>query len=324
MWKKVRQHAGAIAMGVVCLAASVPAHADNYPSQAIKLTVVYQPGGANDIVARVLGDRMSQAMGQPFMVVNRPGANGAIGAQAVANSPADGYNVLMGGAPLVVAKALYKQPKVDFERDFAPVGKAVNLNLVLVARKDFAATTFQQLVDMERKKPGSTSMAITASVYEFYWARINLLTQMDLLKVPYPGVPAAMTDLKGGRVDLLIDTLAAQRAFLANGDTKPLAVFGKQRLADLPNVPTLSELGLKQFEDQPFIGMLVPKKTPETVILKLNKALNEALDDPAVKTKLTEIGFEVSAGSPQSFLKEMRDDSNKFVEVGAAAGIEKQ
>lgn len=295
-----------------------------YPEQPVKLVVVYQAGGANDIVARVLADRMSRSLGQAVMVVNRPGANGALGAQAVVNSAPDGYNVLMGGIPLVVARALYKTPLVDFEKTLTPVGKAVNLNLVLVARKDFAVNSFQQVVELEHKKPGSTSMAITASAYEFYHARINGLAKTEILKVPYPGVPAAMNDLNGNRVDLLIDTVAAQKPFLASGATKPLAVFGRQRLAALPDVPTLGELGLKDFEDLPYVGMLVPKKTPDAIVRKLNAALNEALADPDVHARLTKLDLAVQGSTPEAFLQEMRTDSAKFEQIGEQAKIEKQ
>jgi tripartite-type tricarboxylate transporter receptor subunit TctC len=295
-----------------------------YPEQGIKLVVVYQAGGANDIVARVLAERMTRTLGQTVMVINRPGASGALGAQAVATSAPDGYTVLMGGAPLVVARALYKTPPVDFETSLAPVGKAVNLNLVLVARKSLPADTFQQAIALERNKPGSTSMAVTASAYEFYHARINRLAGIDILKVPYPGVPAAMNDLNGDRVDLLIDTLAAQKPFLTSGATKPLAVFGRKRLAALPDVPTLAELGLKDFEDQPFVGMLVPRKTPESIVNKLNAALNEALADPQVKARMAALDMDVEGGTPQAFLAEMRRDAARFVEIGAQAGIPQQ
>ncbi|MEJ8847570.1 tripartite tricarboxylate transporter substrate binding protein [Variovorax rhizosphaerae] len=298
--------------------------AADFPTQAVKLVVVYQAGGANDIVARVLGDRMAVTLGQPVIVVNKPGANGAMGAQFVASAPADGHTVLMGGMPLVVARAMYKTPPVEFEKSLAPVGKAVNLSMVLVARKEFPAQTFAEMLAIERRKPGSVSMAVTASTYEFYYARINKLANVDILKVPYSGVPAAMQDLGGNRVDLLIDTLAAQKPFIENGTTRPLAVFGDRRLPDLPNVPTLAELGLKGFNDQPYVGMLVPKGTPHIAVQRLNQALNEALGRPEVKDRLQQLGLTAAPGTPEALFKEMKLDSDRFVEVGIQAGIEKQ
>ncbi|MDM0021155.1 Bug family tripartite tricarboxylate transporter substrate binding protein [Variovorax saccharolyticus] len=300
------------------------AAAGDFPSQPIKLVVVYQAGGANDIVARVLAERMTATLGQPVMVLNKPGASGAIGAQFVAGSPADGHTVLMGGMPLVVARAMYAQPPVDFEKSLAPVGKAVNLSMVLVARQAFPGKTFGEAVEMERSKPGSVSMAVTASTYEFYHARINKLARTEILKVPYSGVPAAMQDLNGNRVDLLIDTLAAQKPFIDGGSSRPLAVFGERRLAALPEVPTLSELGLKGFTDQPYVGMLVPKGTPQAAVRRLNEALNEALARPEVRERMDKLGLAVAPGTPEAFLKEMKADSDRFVEVGAQAGIEKQ
>ncbi|WP_218508816.1 tripartite tricarboxylate transporter substrate binding protein [Variovorax sp. dw_308] len=309
----------------LCAAISAPtANAGDFPTQPVKLVVVYQAGGANDIVARVLGDRMAVTLGQPVIVVNKPGANGAMGAQFVASSLADGHTVLMGGMPLVVARAMYKTPPVDFEKSLAPVGKAVNLSMVLVARQEFPAQTFGETMAIERKKPGSVSMAVTASTYEFYYARINKLANVDILKVPYSGVPAAMQDLGGNRVDLLIDTLAAQKPFIESGATKPLAVFGDKRLPDLPNVPTLAELGLKGFNDQPYVGMLVPKGTPQNAVQRLNVALNEALGRPEVKDRLQQLGLTAAPGTPEALFKEMKADSDRFVEVGIQAGIEKQ
>jgi len=321
-----RRRAITLALGLAALAGTLPATAAEpaFPSQPIKLVVVYQSGGANDLIARVLGDRMAVTLGQPVVVVNKPGASGAIGAQFVASGPTDGHTVLMGGMPLVVARAMYKVPPVDFEKSLAPVGKAVNLSLVLVARKNFPGAGFADVVAQERRKPGSVSMAVTASTYEFYHARINKLAQAEILKVPYAGVPAAMQDLAGDRVDLLIDTLAAQKPFIESGASRPLAVFGDRRLPDLPQVPTLTELGLAGFNDQPYVGMLVPKATPQAAIQRLNAALNEALGRDEVKARMRQLGLEVAPTTPQAFLDEMRADSKRFEEVGQAAGIEKQ
>ncbi|MCY1226211.1 Tripartite tricarboxylate transporter family receptor [compost metagenome] len=179
------------------------ARTTDFPNQPIELVVVYQVSGANDMVARVLAERMSATIGQPVVVLNKPGASGAQGAQFVANSPPDGHTVPIGGMPLVVARAMYKTPPVDFEKNLAPVGKAVRLSIVLVARKEFPVQTFAETMALERKKTGTVSMAVAASTYEFYHARINKLAQVDILKVPCSGVPAAMQDLNGNRVDLL-------------------------------------------------------------------------------------------------------------------------
>lgn len=295
-----------------------------FPTQPVKLVVVYQAGGANDIVARVLADRMTRVLGQSVMVVNKPGASGAIGAQFVAGSQPDGYTVLMGGAPLVVARALYKNPPVDFEKSFSPVGKAVNLNLVLVARKSYPADTFNQAMDLEKKQPGSSTMAVTAGVFELYYARLNRLANTRIVKVPYNGVPAAMNDIQGDRVDMLIDTVAAQKPFIASGATKPLAVFGPKRLPSLPDVPTLAELGLKGFDDQSYVGMLVPKGTPDGVVRKLNGALNTALADPDVKSRLEKLDFGVEGSTPEAFFKEMKSDADRFAELADVTHIEKQ
>ena len=312
-----------LAAFMLCTTGHAQKDADKFPNQPVKLIVVYQPGGANDIVARILADHMSGTLGQQVMVVNKPGAAGAIGAQFVVNSPADGHTVLMGGAPLVVARALYKDPAVDFRDSLAPIGKAVNLNMVLVARNAFPADTFQEMIEIAKDKPDSVTMAITASTFELFFERVSGLAGVDIMKVPYPGVPAAMNDLNGNRVDLLIDTVAAQQPFLGTA-TKALAVFGPQRLASLPDVPTFAELGLKGFNDLPYVGMLVPKDTPQATVQQLNASLNAALADPVVKKKLEDIHFGVESSTPEAFFDEMKADSEQWVQIAEQAKIEKK
>ncbi len=208
-----------------------------YPTQPVKLVVVYQAGGANDIVARVLADRMTRVLGQSVMVVNKPGASGAIGAQFVAGSQPDGYTVLMGGAPLVVARALYKNPPVDFEKSFPRpwARRSTSIWCWLPAspiRPTPSSRPWTWRRSSRKLHHGGHCRRLRALL-----TRLNRLANTRIVKVPYNGVPAAMNDIQGDRVDMLIDTVAAQKPFIASGATKPLAVFGPKRLPSFPMYP---------------------------------------------------------------------------------------
>lgn len=251
---------------------SVTAMAADCPVKPIRLIVVYGAGGANDIVARLIGAKLSESLGQPVLVENKPGAGGMIGAKYVATSPPDRYTLLVGGAALVVSPALYNTPLVNALKDFAPVGRMVDLPVMLVSGKDFPPNNVKELVAYAKAKSEAVSMAVTAPSYMFFTERMNFMAGISLLRVPYTGVATAMTDVPTGRVSLLIDTVAAQMPFIKSARTKALGVFTAERVAGLPEVPTLDESGFKGFIDSPFIGLLAPTGTSEASSLETQVA----------------------------------------------------
>lgn len=307
------------AIGAMC--ASLVATAADYPARPVRLVVVYQPGGANDIVARVVGQKMSEALGQPVIVENKPGAGGMIGAKHVAASAPDGYTLLVGGAPLTVARALYKAPLVDVRKDFVAIGQMVDLPVLLAAAKDLPASTPAELVAAARRQPGGLTMAITAPSYMFYTEQINAQAGISLLRVPYRGVADAMNDVPAGRVHLLIDSVAAQLPHIQAGRTKAIAVFTAKRVPSLPDVPTLDESGFKGLIDSPFIGLLAPAGTPAPIVERLHAEMRRALQAPEVKSKLEEMGFIVAVSSPTEFADRIRADSARYEAIGKKAGI---
>ncbi len=315
---------GRVIAGLCLSIAAVGALAADYPTKPIRLIVVYGAGGANDIVARLVGTRLSEAMGQPVVVENKPGAAGMIGAKFVAASPPDGYTLLVGGAPLVISPALYNTPLVDALKDFSPVGKMVDLPLVLVSGKDFAPNNASELVAFAKAKPGAVSMAVTAPSYMFITERMNSMAGISMLRVPYNGVGPAMNDVPTGRVSLLIDTVAAQMPHIKSGRTKALAVFTQSRMADLPDVPTLSESGFPGFVDNPFIGLLAPAGTPDEIVKRLNTEMVKVVQTPAVAKQLNDMGFVVATSSPDAFAEQMRTDTARYEAIGKQANIAKE
>jgi tripartite-type tricarboxylate transporter receptor subunit TctC len=313
-----------VLIGVCIVLTSLTARAADYPTKPIRMVVVYQPGGANDILARVIGTKMAESLGQPVIIENKPGASGMIGAKYVATSAPDGYTLLVGGAPLVVSPALFNTPLVDPLKDFVPIGNMVDLPVILVAHKTFAANTPKELVALAKAKPGTVTMAVTAPTYMFYTERLNSEAGISLLRIPYPGVAGAMNDVPAGRVDLLIDTVAAQLPHLNVGRTKAIAVFTASRQPALPNVPTLDESGFKGFADSPFIGLLAPTGTPEAVVTKLNAAMSSALAQEDVKKKLDDMGFIVAPSPPDVLAKRMRTDIDRYKAIGLKANIAKE
>ena len=311
-------------LGALACAASLAAGASDFPSKPIRLVVVYGAGGANDIVARVVGAKMAESLGQPVLVENKPGAGGMIGAKFVATSAPDGYTLLVGGAPLVVSPALYNTPLVDALKDFAPIGRMVDLPVMLVSGKDFPPNNVRELVAYAKTKPQAVSMAVTAPSYMFYTERMNSMAGISVLRVPYTGVAPAMNDVPTGRVSLLIDTVAAQMPFVKSGRTKALAVFTAARVPGLPDVPTLDESGLKGFVDNPFIGLLAPAGTPEAVIKRLNAEMRKAVEHEDVTKKLNEMGFVVATSTPQAFAEQIRADIPRYQAIGQQANIAKE
>jgi tripartite-type tricarboxylate transporter receptor subunit TctC len=313
----------AFAGACVSLAAFAVAAAD-FPVKPIRLVVVYQPGGANDIVARVVGNKMAETLGQPVIVENRAGANGMIGARYVASSAPDGYTLLVGGASVTVSPAMFKAPLVDAKKDFVAVGQMVDLPIMLAAAKDLQVDTPAELVALARAEPGKLTMAITAPSYMFYTERMNTMAGISLLRVPYRGVADAMNDVPAGRVNLLIDSVAAQLPHIKAGRTKAIAVFTADRQPNLPDVPTLNETAFKGFVDSPFIGLLAPAGTPPAVVARLNAEMRRALQQNEVKTKLEEMGFVVATSTPEAFAERIRTDIERYEDIGRKANIPKE
>jgi tripartite-type tricarboxylate transporter receptor subunit TctC len=301
-------------LGLAALAMFGAAAAQDYPAKPIRAIVPFPPGGVVDIVARTVGQKMSEGLGQALVVENRGGAGGSIGTDVAAKAPADGYNVLFAFDTHAVNPHIYKTIRFDTLKDFAPVALIVNIPLVVAALPSFPASSMKELVDLARAKPGAYSYASVGAGSSGHLAteQFKLLTGINLVHVPYKGGAPAVTDLLGGQVNLAVIAAGAAVPHLRAGRLKGLAVSGAQRSGAMPNVPTMAESGYPQLQSGAWVGLVVPAGTPAPVIARLNAEVLKAIKDPALVAKLAEQSIEVAGSTPEQFGAFIRAEHEKW------------
>ncbi|MBI2769247.1 MAG: tripartite tricarboxylate transporter substrate binding protein [Burkholderiales bacterium] len=279
------------------LALGLPALAQEFPSHPIRWLVGFPAGGGTDFLARTVGQQLSQQLGQPVVIDNKPGAAGSIAAETAARSPADGYTVLSAdNAVLVYNPVLYKKLGYEPGRDFAPVGLMARFPLILVVPSGSSITTVQQWIDEVKKAPGRMGYA-SPGVGTPHHLAMELIKQrlgLFILHVPYRGAAPAVQDVVGGQVPMMVVESAGGLPMIKAGKLRPLAVFSAKRMAVLPDVPTFSELGHRGVEVYAWQGLVVPKATPAPLVSRLSVELQKAVASPEVKRKLMEFGMEVN------------------------------
>jgi len=315
------------AISAVAMAgASLLAHAADpaWPTKPIRLIVLYTPGGASDIIARTLGQKLSESLGQPVVVDNRPGGNGFIGLDIAAHAPADGYTLVLGAAPLVVSPALFKSMPFDPVKDFVPISLVARTLNVLVAAKSLPANSAAEFIALAKAKPGEYSYASASPLFTLASELINTSAQLDLLQVRYKGVAEALTDVSAGRVSVMVDTVGAQMPHIKGGRVKPLAVLSKSRHPNLPDVPTMAESGLPGYDEEGWVGLLAPKGTPQDIVTRLNKEIVAALKLSDVQAKLDGLGFVTASSTPDQLADRIRTDIARYIKVANDAKIPKE
>jgi tripartite-type tricarboxylate transporter receptor subunit TctC len=313
-----------IAAALLAGAAGVAPAADAWPTKPIRLIVLYTPGGASDIIARTLGQKLSESLGQPVMVENRPGGNGFIGLGAAAQAAPDGYTLVLGAAPLVVSPALFKSVPFDPVNDFVPISLVARTLNVLVAAKSFPAANATEFIAHAKAKPGAYSYASASPLFTLASELISTSAGLELLQVRYKGVAEALTDVAAGRVSVMVDTVGAQLPHIQSGRTKPLAVLSRTRHPKLPDVPTLAESGLPGYDEEGWVGLLAPKGTPADIVARLNKATVAALEQPDVRAKLDGLGFVTASSTPDQLAQRIRGDIARYIKVATDAKIPKE
>lgn len=297
----------------------------DWPTKPLKLIVLYTPGGASDIIARTLGQKLSESLGQPVVIENRPGANGFIGLDAAARSAPDGYTLVLGAAPLVVSPALFKSMPFDPVRDFAPISLVARTLNVLVAAKSFPHDNAAQFIAAARAAPpGHYSYASASPLFTLASELIGTTAKIDLLRVPYKGVAEALTDVSAGRVSVMVDTVGAQMPHIQGGRVKPLAVLSKTRHPNLPDVPTLAESGLPGYDEEGWVGLLAPAGTPQPIVDRLNRATVQALQLTDVQARLNGLGFVTASSTPQQLATRITSDIARYQRVAQDANIPKE
>src|SRR4051812_26876425 len=288
-------HVLACALGVVVAGAAA---AGPYPDKPIRLLVPYPPGGITDVLTRSVAELLRKELGQPVIVDNKPGANTALAAQALAASPADGYTIMMAAAATVVMNPLLN-PKLGYDpaRDFTAVGRVAETPLVLVVRTESPARTLADLIATAKAKPGDSSFASTGmgSTLHLAGELLQLETGTQMLHVPYKGSAPALNGVLGGETQFMIDSVGSSIPLIKGGKLRAIAVTSAKRLPALPDVPTVAESGVPGFDVSTWFGLLVPKQTPPAIVTRLNAAIAVAVRDPAFRAQFEAVGLIVPA-----------------------------
>ncbi len=312
-----------MAVGAAALPArSRVARAQTYPSRPVRLIVTTPAGGSPDIVARLIGQWLSERLGQPIVVDNRPGASGNIGTEIAVRAPPDGYTLLLALSLNAINAALYAKLHFNFIRDTAPVASIASIPLVLEVNPSVPATTVPELIAYAKANPGKINMASGGNGSPLHVAGelFKMMAGVDMVHVPYRGEALALPDLISGQVQVMFGVMPASLGYIRAGKLRALAVTTARRAEILPDVPTVSEF-LPGYEARGWYGVVVPKATPVEIVEKLNSEINAALADPNMKKRLTDLGAAVFAGSSADFGKFIADETEKWGRVVAFAGI---
>ena len=303
-----------------------PAASQEYPNRPVRIIVPSPPGGGTDIVGRVLAQHFSKALGQSFVVENKPGAGNMIGIEAVARSAPDGYTLLMVPATLALNSVLYKKVPYHPIRDFAPITLAATAPLVLIVHPSVPAQSLAEFVALAKRQPGKMSYG-TAGIGTAPHLCMELLKSMagiDLLHVPYKGTAPAAADVISGQIAAMFATALTARPIIDSGRVRALAVSGPQRVQALPNVPPVAEAGVPGYSAMQWYGLLAPTGTPQPVVARLNAEALRSLRTGEMRERLAADGAEPQGSTPEEFGALIRSELEKWGRVTRAAGIEPQ
>jgi tripartite-type tricarboxylate transporter receptor subunit TctC len=312
--------AGSIALAVSALS---PAWAQDYPVQPVRIVVSVAPGGTNDIVARLIGQALSERMKQSFVIENRTGADGTIAAAAVARATPDGYTLLLGNTSLLaIQPSLFTKLPYDTKRDFAPVSIIAESPSVLVANAALPVHTLQEFITYAKARPGKLAYGSPGSGSPFHLAGELFKTQagIDMIHVPYRGAAPALTDLLGGQVQAMFDNVPHVMEYIRSGKLRALAVTTSERLPELPDVPTMAQAGFPGAESRSFFALVAPAGTPAPVLSALASALSQSLADAEMKSKLAELGANPIGGTPAQAKRYLEQESTRWAKAVDASG----
>jgi tripartite-type tricarboxylate transporter receptor subunit TctC len=304
------------------VASLVPASGETYPARTIRIIAPYTPGSPNDVMVRLLAQRLQTSLGQPIIIDNRPGGGTTIGTKAAALANPDGYTLLFSSSSLVIDPAMHRKVDYDPLKDFAPVATVTTTSWLVVVHPDLPAKTLREFIAYTKANPGKTSFGFaqgTAAQIVGEWFKV--LTGADILSVPYKGGAAAVPDFLGGRIQMLLPTPATTLSLIREGKMRPLAITSPARRPDLPDVPTMAESGLPQLTLDFWAGILAPAGTPAEVVGKLNAAINEALRSPDTKASMAKLGFEAKIGSPQDFAAFIAEELPRWAKIAKESGV---
>jgi tripartite-type tricarboxylate transporter receptor subunit TctC len=311
-----------LAAGATALpAVSRFAWAQAYPARPVRIIVTFLAGGTNDIVARLIGQWLSERLGRPFVIENRSGAGGNTGTEAVVHAPADGHTLLLAGAPNAISATLYDKLSFNFIRDIAPVAGVVRAPGAVVVNPSFPAKTISEFIAYAKANPGKINMASSGngSTTHLSGELFKMMTGVNMQHVPYRGAPPALIDLIAGQVQVYFSNLPGSIEYIRAGKLRALAVTTAARSEALPDIPTVGEV-VPGYESSAWVGLGAPRNTPVEIVDKLNKEVNAGLADPKFRARLADAGGAVLAGSPADFGKLIAEETEKWGKVVKFSG----
>jgi tripartite-type tricarboxylate transporter receptor subunit TctC len=311
-----------LATGAAALpAASQIARAQTYPSRPVRIIVGFPAGGTQDIIVRLIGQWLPDRMGQPFLIENRPGANGNIGAQSVVNAAPDGYTLLLVGAPNAINASFYKHLNFILTRDISPIAGFSRTPLAMEVHPSVPAQTISEFISHAKANPGKLNMASSGNGSPQHVAGelFKMMTGIDMLHVPYRGDALAITDLLGGQVQVYFGGLPGSIEYIKTGKVRALAITTAMRSEVLPEIPTVSE-SVPGYEASGWNGLGAPTGTPAEIVDKLNSEINAGLADPTIKARFVDLGVPALIGSPADFRKLIADETEKWAKVVKFSG----
>jgi tripartite-type tricarboxylate transporter receptor subunit TctC len=314
----LRLAAGAVALPAV----SRVARAQAYPTRPVRLIAAYPPGGSADIMARLIGQSLSERLGQPFVIENRPGANGNMGTEAVVRAAPDGYTLLLVSIVNAISATSYDRLNFNFIRDITPVASIAGVPDIMVVHPSLPAKTIPEFIAYARATPGKVNMASEGigGIGQLLGEMFRMMAGVDMVHVPYRGIALALTDLMGAQVQVMFSSIPGSIPYVRSGALRALGVTTAKRSEALPEVPTVGEF-LPGYDASSWYGVGVPKKTPTEVVEKLNKEINTALVDPKLRARFAELGAEPMMMTPAEFEKFVVAETEKWAKVIRAANI---
>ena len=311
----------ALALALPSLSLPTIAPAADYPTRVVRWVVPYPPGGATDIMARLIGHRLSEKLGQQFVIENKPGAGNNIGTEQVINSPPDGYTILLVNPANAINASLYAKLNFNFIRDIAPVVGISRVPNVMTVHPDVPAKTVPEFIAYAKANPGKINMASSGNGTSVHLSgeMFKAMAGVDMQHVPYRGSAPAMTDMIAGQVHVIFDNMPSVLQHIKAGKLRALAVTTAARSAELPDVPAVAET-VKDYEASAWFGIGVPKNTPKEIIAFLNKTVNEILAEPAILKRLAELGAVPIVATPEEFGKIIQAETDKWEKVVKFAG----
>lgn len=323
--RALHRYFGILLTTAVALAAAIgPAQAQTYPDKTIHFIVPWPPGGAADMMARLIGEGISRELGQSVIVENKPGAGGLIGTEAVARAAPDGYTLVLGSTgPNSIAGSLYRNLRYDPAKDLAGVTQITELPLLLIVNASLPVNSVRELIDYAKKNPGKLNFgSVGAGTAQHLTSEIfKSKAGLDMVHVPYKGSAPAFTGLVGGEVQMLFDNIPASQAMIKAGKVKAIAISSRNRSPALPDVPTVAESGLPDFHVVAWQNVAVPAGTPAAVVQRLNTEIVKFINTDAMRKRLTDMGANVVGNTPGEETQRIRDEVAQWGAAVEAAGV---